>query len=269
MSGTSASGLALHERHDAARQVGGDGRCRRNRRAASATRDPVEPHRRDGTGPALAPRPNSTRPRRGPADCGRRPAQRRCDLDAVRAQLVGIADARQHQELRRVDDAAGEDHLALGARRHRSPRRCDIRRRPRGRLRARRACASASISTVEVGARQRRAQIGDRGAAAPAVADVVLAAAEAFLLRRRCSRRCAGSPAATAGLDDRRRPAGRRRVATARRAGRRRRDRRRRRPPRIPAAEIRQRMGVGPVRQAGARPSGRSRRGGRAHRPWR
>ena len=47
------------------------------------------------------------------ADAG----QRHRDLDAVRAQLLGIADAREHQQLRRVDHAAAEQDLALRARR--------------------------------------------------------------------------------------------------------------------------------------------------------
>ena len=34
--------------------------------------------------------------------------------DALHAQREGIADSRQHQQLRRVDDAAREDHLTLG-----------------------------------------------------------------------------------------------------------------------------------------------------------
>ncbi len=36
------------------------------------------------------------------------------DLDSVRGELLGIADARQHEQLRGVDRTAGEDHFAAG-----------------------------------------------------------------------------------------------------------------------------------------------------------
>ena len=42
-------------------------------------------------------------------------------LDAHLAQMRGRADAGQHQQLRRVEGAAGEDHLALGVDRDASP----------------------------------------------------------------------------------------------------------------------------------------------------
>ena len=42
-----------------------------------------------------------------------RQVRHRRDLEPF--ELVGVADAGQHQQLRRVDRAAGEDHLALGA----------------------------------------------------------------------------------------------------------------------------------------------------------
>ena len=41
--------------------------------------------------------------------------QRHLRLDAGGAQRIGVADAGQHQHLRRVDHAAGEQHLAVGA----------------------------------------------------------------------------------------------------------------------------------------------------------
>ena len=40
--------------------------------------------------------------------------QVRDDVDAVLAQVVGRADAGQHEQLRRVHRAAGEDHLGAG-----------------------------------------------------------------------------------------------------------------------------------------------------------
>jgi hypothetical protein len=45
-----------------------------------------------------------------------RQVRHRRNLEAFK--LVGVADAGQHQQLRRVDRAAGEDHLALGADAH-------------------------------------------------------------------------------------------------------------------------------------------------------
>ena len=35
-------------------------------------------------------------------------------IDAVRAQMIGRADARQHQQLRRDQRAGGDDHFAVG-----------------------------------------------------------------------------------------------------------------------------------------------------------
>ena len=46
------------------------------------------------------------------ADAG----QRHLDRDVVCGEFGRIADAGQHQQLRRVDDAAADNHLALGMR---------------------------------------------------------------------------------------------------------------------------------------------------------
>ncbi len=43
--------------------------------------------------------------------------ERNTDLDAVLRQFVRIADTGEHEELRRVDHAAGQDHFPPGAHR--------------------------------------------------------------------------------------------------------------------------------------------------------
>ena len=105
------------------------------------------------------------------------------DGDAVRAKIRGIADPRQHEKLGGVDDAAREQNFPR--RPHMAARAPDDVVEPhrpaaleddpgRGRVRAHR----------EVGPAQGRAQIGGRRAAAPAVADGHLQAAETALLGR-------------------------------------------------------------------------------------
>jgi hypothetical protein len=100
--------------------------------------------------------------------------------DAVALEvLLGIADARQHQKLRRVDDAACQDDLGLGTNEDALavPEIFEARRlltRPR---RQRVGLDS------EITAAHRRAQISPRCAAATAVADGHLPAPQALLLR--------------------------------------------------------------------------------------
>ena len=102
-------------------------------------------------------------------------------LDAERAELVGRADAREHQQLRRLVGARAEDHLALGLERGR-------RALDHG-LDARRARAVEQHARDErhrherdVRPRQHGVQVGDRGRAAHAVALGQLVAADAVLL---------------------------------------------------------------------------------------
>ena len=98
------------------------------------------------------------------------------------AQMRRRPDAGQHQELRRVERAAGDDDFAFASARLRSPESLTystpVARVPC--IRSRVACAP--VSTVEVVRALGRPQIGARGRRAPAVADGVLAAAETFLL---------------------------------------------------------------------------------------
>ena len=66
--------------------------------------------------------PGSARRHRMPAEmwsCRLRPTPLSGAVTAMPcgAQIVGVANPRQHQQLRRVDDPAGEDHLALGTHR--------------------------------------------------------------------------------------------------------------------------------------------------------
>lgn len=100
----------------------------------------------------------------------------------MRAQIVGIADLRQNQQLRRVDDAAGEDHLALGMSRDAfaafevfDPDRSPLVEHDPG--------GDRIGLNGECRARQRRSQVSDSRTAPPAVADRRLPAGNAFLLR--------------------------------------------------------------------------------------
>ena len=93
------------------------------------------------------------------------PGERVHDRDAMLAAAVrGRADPRQLQQLRRLQRAAGEQHLAPRAAPAAPRRPGGIRARPRACRRTARDGQRADLDP-EVGALHRRAQIGDRGAA--------------------------------------------------------------------------------------------------------
>ena len=112
------------------------------------------------------------------ADAG----ERHFCLDAVAAQLRGLADARQHQELRRVDGAAGEDDFACGIDLFGGPACGDVFDADGAMAVEQHAVDQRADFDGQTGPRQRRPQIGDRGAAAAAIADGHLPPGEALLL---------------------------------------------------------------------------------------
>jgi hypothetical protein len=163
----------------------------------------------------------------------------------VLGEPIGIADPRQHQKLRRIDDAAAQQHLALGPGRPRFAAQDMLDPDRAARVEHDAVDARAGLDG-EVGAAQRRPQIGLGGAAAPAVADRLLHPPKPFLLgavvvgRLRHLQRRAGREA---GLDQRvrkgRGPHGERPVAAAIVAG-----------AGLPCflpAEIGQHLGMGPA----------------------
>ena len=173
--------------------------------------------------------------------------------DVVGAQFVRIADAREHQELRRVDDAAAQNHFAPGVRRHRlavlyifdAGRALAVENKPRH---------QRIDFDVQIVARQRRAQIGVGSAAAAAVAHRHLPDAKTFLL---------GAVVIGRGLVARGKPCRRKRIDQ--RIGKPRHLRRQRAVaaaikaraalPGFLAPEIRQHMHIGPRRKARGRPA--------------
>ena len=137
-------------------------------RAGEVGHNPVEPH----------PSVQGARLPASIGDCRREvilqiasdASQRSAHRDAVLAKHVRIADARQHQHLRRIDHARRQDHLALGTHDNAlaalqiidadCPRAFDQY-----------ACDQRVDGNIDPTSLHRRPQIGNRGAAPPAVAN--------------------------------------------------------------------------------------------------
>jgi hypothetical protein len=106
-------GRGLEERHQRPGQIGGDALAEevapgKLDRDAIGTHAPMER-------PGLA-APERQRRHHVILQVLAHPPERSLDRDAVRSELLRVADAGQHEELRRIDDAAAEQYLALGAR---------------------------------------------------------------------------------------------------------------------------------------------------------
>jgi hypothetical protein len=106
-------GASLDKAGPAARRLA----CRAGAKAIGAGKrqqHPVKPHRRDKRA-GLAARVIGQH-REVVLQVSADPGKRRADGDAEFRQPVRVADAGQHQQLRRVDHTARQDHPALGAR---------------------------------------------------------------------------------------------------------------------------------------------------------
>ena len=101
--------------------------------------------------------------------------------DAVLLQLRARADARQHQQLRRLQRAGAQQHLARAPAAAAAGRRCAPPRRPRAGLPAGCAWCGRSVDHLQVGPAQVRRQVGLGGAEALAVLVRHLVHAHAFL----------------------------------------------------------------------------------------
>ncbi len=110
------------------------------------------------------------------------PGQGRAHRDTVRGQFLRVADAGQHQQLRRIDDTPRQNQLAIGI--------GDAGFAPRPVFDAHRPAAVEDDARdqrpdrdAEVRAIKRTVQVADRRTAAPAIAHRHLENAHALLLR--------------------------------------------------------------------------------------
>jgi hypothetical protein len=168
---------ALEECHLPGRQVGGDAFAEQIG-SRQCRHDAVEPHRPVERARFLA-----------QIGDGRRDVvlqiladarQRDFDADIVRAQLFRIPDPGQHQELRRIDDPAAENHLTLGPRRDGSPV-AKIFDAVRSRPVEQQPCRQRADFDGQIFPGERRAQIGIRRAAPASVPHRHLRDRKAFL----------------------------------------------------------------------------------------
>src|SRR5262249_20228072 len=100
--------------------------------------------------------------------------------DAHLAEMIGRADSREHQELRRVEHPAGQQHLANRARLL-EPATARVLDADRARSIEQDACRERARLDREIGPSHRRPQERGGGAAAPAVLDGPLGETEALL----------------------------------------------------------------------------------------
>jgi hypothetical protein len=179
--------------------------------------------------------------------------ERNPDRNAVGAELLGIADPGQHQQLRRVDRAAGENDLAIRAR---DPGLAapDVFDADGAMSLEHHPGSERSHLDREVGPLQRGTKIRGRRAASPAVADGHLDRREALLLRTvvvvghgMAGRHPRGHVSVAQRIGEARLLRGQGAVAAAIGVGA--------ALPRFLAAEVGQHVGVSPLRQAGRGPA--------------
>src|SRR6516164_5270676 len=106
-----------------------------------------------------------------------------CDArwDLLSTELLGIANARQHQKLRRVDDATRQHDLAFGT--HGAPVSVLQHLDPDGAISLKQHAGRERVGhNPQIFAPQGRIEVSDRATAAPSAPDRVLAVAKAQLL---------------------------------------------------------------------------------------